>query len=208
MHILITAGPTREYFDSVRFISNPSTGIFGYEIAAEAARRGHRTTLVSGPVQLASPMGVTLVGVVSAAEMYDAAVAAFEDADVAIMTAAVCDYRPARRLGRKLKKKNQPRDLHLVPTRDICTHFGRIKKKRVVIGFAMEDANHHANAERKLRSKRCDAIVLNGIGNLGPGPAEIELLLAPDHWRGPYRGVKQVLARRVLKLVDELRRNK
>ncbi|GMV98559.1 MAG: hypothetical protein AMXMBFR83_29090, partial [Phycisphaerae bacterium] len=107
MNLLVSAGPTREYFDSVRFISNASSGKMGYAIAAEAARRGHRVTLISGPVGLDPPAGVTVVRVTSAAEMADACKRAFRLADAAVMTAAVCDYRPARRLAYKRPKRRR-----------------------------------------------------------------------------------------------------
>lgn len=180
----------------------------GYAIAAVAARRGHRVDLVSGPVNLPPPHGVLLVRVTSAAEMFRACVADFHAYDAAILTAAVCDYRPARRSTKKLKKKSRPHALQLVPTRDICAHLGRIKKKTVLVGFAMEDHDHHAHAESKLRRKRCDAIVLNGPGNVGSDRAEIEILVANGGWTGPFRGTKAEIARRIVGLVEGLTSNR
>lgn len=206
MRILVTAGPTREYFDTVRFISNPSSGKMGFAIAAEAARRGHEVVLIAGPVDLPDPPGVRVTRVVSAAEMFDASVAAFESCDAAVMTAAVCDYRPSRRLDHKLKKQARIRPIQLQPTRDICAHLGRIKKDRVVLGFAMEDHNHHAHAEAKLLRKRCDAIVLNGIANVGGDHAEVEVLLADEGWTGPFAGSKTEIAAAVVDLVIKLHR--
>ena len=142
MRILVTAGPTREYFDSVRFISNPSSGKMGYAIAAEAARRGHKVDLVSGPVELPAPKGVKVTHVVTAQEMFDAAAAMFSRCQAAVMTAAVCDYRPATRLDRKLKKSNRPFSLRLVPTPDICAYLGRIKGDRIVIEMLAESGEN------------------------------------------------------------------
>ena len=204
MRILVTAGPTREYFDSVRFISNPSSGKMGFAIAAEAAARGHDVILVSGPVAIADPSHVQVVHVVSAEEMFDAAVSAFEECHVAVMTAAVCDYRPSRRLDHKLKKENRVRPIQLRPTRDICAHLGRTKGNRVVVGFAMEDHDHRANAETKLHRKRCDAIVLNGIENVAGDDAEIKILRADGGWQASIGGSKVVLAEAIVSLVENL----
>jgi len=204
MRILITAGPTREYFDSVRFISNPSTGKMGYAIAEQAVRRGHEVVLVSGPVALQAPQGVTLHGVTSAAEMFDASVAAFETCQAAIMTAAVCDYRPESRLPHKLAKQDRVRSIELKPTADICWHLGSIKGDRVVIGFAMEDHDHHAHAASKLARKHCDAMVLNGIGNVGSDDAVVEILHVDTGWAAPIRGTKAAVAEHVVLLAEQL----
>ncbi len=204
MHILVTAGPTREYFDSVRFISNPSSGKMGYAIAAEAARRDHCVVLISGPATLAAPPGVELVRVQSAEEMFEASVAAFRKCRCAVMTAAVCDYRPAERLALKLKKEAKRRDISLVPTKDICAHLGGIKADRVVIGFAMEDHDPRIHAEAKLAKKNCDAIVLNGIDNVGSDEARIEILRVDSGWSGPFSGSKAQVASVVVDLVDSL----
>ena len=204
MRILVTAGPTREYFDTVRFISNPSSGKMGYALARAARRRGHDVVLVSGPVALKPPKDVEVVHVTSAAEMGRACKKAFADCQAVIMTAAVCDYQPARRIEHKLKKQNRVRPVRLVPTKDICAHLGRVKGDRVVIGFAMEDHDHHKNAEAKLKRKRCDAIVLNGIGNVAGDSAEIEILRFDTGWSGPYAGTKRKIAAVVMDLVEGL----
>jgi len=204
MRILVTAGPTREFFDSVRFISNPSSGKMGYAIAAEAARRGHEVVLISGPVSLPRPEGVEVLQVVSAEEMFAAAVSVFEECHAAVMTAAVCDYRPARRMAHKLKKKNRARPIQLQPTKDICAHLGKIKGTRVVVGFAMEDHDHHTHAEAKLSRKRCDAIVLNGIENVGADEAVVEILRADTGWTPPLRGSKTSVAAKVVALTEQL----
>ena len=207
MRILVTAGPTREFFDSVRFISNPSSGKMGYEIASEAAGRGHDVVLVSGPVALPEPPGVQVIHVVSAEDMFEVVLSLFDGCRSAIMTAAVCDYRPTRRLDHKLRKQNRVRTIHLQPTQDICAHLGRIKGDRVLIGFAMEDQDHRARAEEKLRRKRCDAIVLNGLGNVGGDSAEIEVFRADYGWDDPISGSKAELAALLVGLVEKLVRN-
>ncbi len=204
MRILVTAGPTREYFDSVRFISNPSTGKMGYAVAAEVVRRGHDVYLVSGPVQLPDPIGACVTRVVSAREMFEASISLFEKCRAAVMTAAVCDYRPAARLDRKLEKKSLAKKVELEPTEDICAHLGLIKGDRVVIGFALEDHDHHVRAEDKLRRKRCDAIVLGGIGNIAGEDAEIEVFTADGGWSPPRVGTKAEIASVLVDLLEEL----
>lgn len=202
MHLLVTAGPTREYFDTVRFISNPSSGRMGFAIAAAAAEQGHRVTLVSGPVSETTPAGVERVDVVTAAEMLDASRLVFDECDAAVMTAAVCDYRPADRLERKFHKQATARNVTLEPTEDICATLGQMKAHRVLIGFALEDHDHHRRAERKLARKHCDAIVLNEPGNIGSDRATIEILIADYGWRPPVSGTKLELARVVVQLVE------
>jgi phosphopantothenoylcysteine decarboxylase/phosphopantothenate--cysteine ligase len=203
LRILITAGPTREFFDSVRFISNPSTGKMGFALAEVAAARGHHVTLIAGPVELKSPANVEVIRVTTAQEMFDASVSSFERADAAVMTAAVCDYRPAVRLDKKLQKSAQPRTIELLPTRDICAHLGSIKGRRVVIGFAMEDHDHHAHAEAKLKRKNCDAIVLNGPENVGADNATVEILISQT-WQEKTQGTKHEIARHIIQLTESL----
>lgn len=204
MHILITAGPTREFFDSVRFISNPSSGKMGVAIASAAARRGHRISLVLGPVELPDPSGVEVIRVTTAQEMFDACAARFESCDGAIMTAAVCDYRPVERLPHKLKKANEPRVVALEPTRDICATLGAKKSERIMIGFAMEDHDERGHAESKLRRKNCDAIVLNGLNNVGSDDAEIHILRADSGWSDTQVGTKAQMAEVIVDLFEDL----
>ena len=204
MRILVTAGPTREFFDSVRFISNPSTGRMGYAITVEAIQRGHQVILVSGPVTQPRPDGAEVIDVVSAKEMFEAATLRFDGCDAAILTGAVCDYRPAQRLTNKLKKDNRPRTMELQPTEDICAYLGKRKGGRVLIGFAMEDHNHRPHAEAKLRRKRCDAMILNGIENVASETAEIEIFRADRGWSGPVSGSKAEIAATVMDLVESL----
>ncbi len=204
MNILVSAGPTREYFDSVRFISNPSSGKMGYAIAREAATRGHRVTLVSGPVMLEAPRGVKVIAVTTAAEMAAACKAAFRRADAAVMTAAVCDYRPVERHRFKLAKSNKPKRVLLEPTEDIAATLGRRKGRRLLVGFAMEDADGHRKAERKLRRKNCDFIVLNGAENIGGDGAVVEIFTAASGWSEPIRGTKRSVARRLVRKLEDM----
>ena len=162
--VVVTAGPTHEAIDPVRYIANASTGKMGYAIAREARRRGAQVTLVSGPTALQVPEGVERVDVVSAADMHEAATAAFAEADCAICAAAVADYTPARPAGHKLKKGRDPMgEIRLVETRDILADLAAGKGDRVVVGFAAETDDLLAHAREKLNRKGCDMIVANDV---------------------------------------------
>ena len=170
MRILITAGPTREKIDPVRFISNRSTGKMGYAIAANAAAMGHEVTLISGPVALEAPAGVNRIFVESAAEMAQAVHSNTATADVIIMTAAVADYRPAHPIENKMKKQPGNLFLELERTEDILGSAGKNKLPgQRLIGFAAETENLEKNALDKLQRKNLDWIVANfvadGFGN-------------------------------------------
>ncbi len=166
---VVTAGATIEAIDPVRFISNHSSGKMGYAIAGELARRGAAVTLVSGRTALAAPQGVERIDVLSAAEMYDAATAAFEGADGAVMCAAVADYTPAEVCDRKLQKSNGKLTLTLRRTRDIAAELGARKGGRLLVGFALETHDELAHAEAKLKKKNFDFIVLNSLREAGAG---------------------------------------
>ncbi len=163
-HVLVTAGPTHEAIDPVRYIANASTGKMGFAIAREAARRGARVTLVAGPCELPTPAGVDRVDVVSARQMHDAALSSFSDADVAICAAAVADYTPAEPADHKLKKAHEHLDsIRLVETADILAELSAAKGARKVVGFAAETHDLMANAQAKLARKGCDMIVANDV---------------------------------------------
>jgi phosphopantothenoylcysteine decarboxylase/phosphopantothenate--cysteine ligase len=167
--ILITAGPTREHIDMVRFISNPSSGRMGYALAAEAVRRGAQVTLISGPTELAPVSGASCVGVKTAQEMYQAVLKHFEKSDALIMTAAVADYTPAQPFGGKQKKGSQKISLELLPTVDILSQVSKNKGNRLLVGFAAEVENVVDNARDKLRRKGLDLIIANDISQPGSG---------------------------------------
>jgi phosphopantothenoylcysteine decarboxylase/phosphopantothenate--cysteine ligase len=168
--ILITAGPTHEAIDPVRFIGNHSSGKMGYAIAQEFADRGAKVNLVSGPVnlQINHPQ-INLIKVKSANEMYEQASELFVHCDIAVMSAAVADYRPKNISSSKIKKKDQSLHLDLEPTVDILKTLGERKENQFLVGFALETDNEQENAEKKLRQKNCDAIVLNSMKDQGAG---------------------------------------
>lgn len=169
VRLLVTAGPTREPIDPVRFVGNRSSGRQGYAVAEEAAKRGADVTLVSGPVSLPVPFGVRCVRVETAAEMCDAVTAAYADADAVVMTAAVADLRPADPAAGKLKKGVAPDMLRLEQTDDILAELGRDKGGRVLIGFAAETEDVVAYARGKLVAKNLDLVVANDVSEPGIG---------------------------------------
>ena len=168
---LVTAGPTYEKIDPVRFIGNFSSGKMGFALAEELAEQGADVVLVSGPVSLTTRhSAITRIDVESAKEMYDAAVQAFKNADGAIMCAAVADFTLKEKLNQKTKRGNENWNLELTPTKDIAAELGRLKSEdQLLVGFALETNNERANALQKLKKKNLDFIVLNSLNDQGAG---------------------------------------
>ncbi len=167
--LLVTAGPTREFLDPVRFVSNPSSGKMGFAIAQAARQRGARVTLVTGPVVLADPPGVETVRVQSAAEMAEAVLGRLPDVDIVIKSAAVSDYRPTDRMAHKMKKGPAEITLKLARTQDILREIGRRKSGQFVVGFAAETRELEKYGEQKLVSKNLDMIAVNRVGTSDSG---------------------------------------
>ncbi len=168
-YIIVTAGPTIEPIDPVRFLSNHSTGKMGYAIAGELARRGARVALVSGRTNLDTPAGTERVDVLSAEDMYRAVMERFPQADGAVMCAAVADYTPAEVSDTKIKKQDGDMVIRLKRTRDIAAEAGRVKGRRILVGFALETDHERENALGKLQRKNLDFIVLNSLRDAGAG---------------------------------------
>lgn len=166
--ILITAGPTYEKIDPVRFIGNYSSGKMGFALAAECARRGAEVTLVAGPVGLTTPDGVKRIDVESCQEMFEASVDAFPQMDAAILCAAVADFRPEQTATQKIKREKDDLVIRLQPTHDIAAHLGQMKTgSQRLVGFALETNDEEVNAQKKLKKKNFDFIVLNSTRNKG-----------------------------------------
>ncbi|MBE6203256.1 MAG: bifunctional phosphopantothenoylcysteine decarboxylase/phosphopantothenate--cysteine ligase CoaBC [Rikenellaceae bacterium] len=166
---IVTAGATIEPIDPVRYITNHSTGKMGYAIAEELAARGASVKLITGRTALATPKGVERVDVLTAEDMYNAAVEAWKGADGAVMCAAVADYTPQHVAERKLKKSDDDMRIELKRTKDIAKELGAMKGERVLVGFALETDNEAANAEGKLERKNLDFVVLNSLRDKGAG---------------------------------------
>lgn len=171
LNILIAAGPTREYIDPVRYLSNDSSGKMGFALAKAACRLGLHVTLVAGPVALETPRGVKRIDVISALDMRAAVLAKAPKAGIIIMCAAVADYRPARFSRMKIKRTIEPsnhRTIELVSNPDILAELGRKKKRhQTLVGFALETNNLERNARAKLEEKNCDWIVANSANAIG-----------------------------------------
>ena len=168
-HVLVTAGPTREAFDPVRFITNYSSGKMGYAVALMAKRRGARVTLVSGPTELPQPRGVEFVPVSSARQMRAAVMGHLRKATVVVKSAAVADYRPAGFSDSKIKKTDRPLEIRLERNPDIISEVGKVKGKRILVGFAVETDNLIEYATKKMTEKNMDLVVANDITQPGAG---------------------------------------
>src|SRR2546430_14370430 len=167
--VLITAGPICEDLDPVRYITNRSSGKMGYAVAEAAALRGAKVFLVSGPVNLDVPAGVERVDVRTAREMHNAVVERIADSSVAILAAAVADYRPVEQHAKQIKKGNAPLTISLEPTTDILAEAARTKGRRIIVGFAAETDHVAENARKKISAKNADLIVANEVTAEGPG---------------------------------------
>jgi phosphopantothenoylcysteine decarboxylase / phosphopantothenate---cysteine ligase len=202
MRVLITAGPTREYLDDVRYLTNGSSGRMGYALAEAASAAGHQVVLVSGPVELEPPPGCELRRVETTQEMLDACLELFPGCDGVIATAAVCDYRPRTRVVGKIGKTGGSLILELVETPDVLAALGRQKEHRFVLGFALEAQNPRENALRKLRAKHCDAIALNHPSAIGSESNTIELIDAAGQTAATLSGDKRNVARSLIAWIE------
>jgi phosphopantothenoylcysteine decarboxylase / phosphopantothenate---cysteine ligase len=169
MRFLVTAGPTREAIDPVRYISNRSSGKMGYAIAEAALEAGHDVTLISGPVNLDPPRGVQFASIVTSDEMYEAVHRYVHECDILVMCSAVADYKPRQVSTTKIKRKSEQLTLDLVPTLDILASLPGKDRQFVVVGFAAETNDVEENAKKKLREKNCDIVVANDVSSANSG---------------------------------------
>lgn len=194
MRVLVTAGPTREYLDDVRYLSNASSGRMGYAIAEAALAAGWEVVLISGPVELKPPVGCEYHAVVTTAQMREAAIRLFPQCDGVIATAAVCDYRPKEKISGKISKTGGPVLLEMIETDDVLAELGASKGPRWVVGFALEAQNPRENALQKLRRKNCDWIVLNEPAAIGSLTNSVEYLNAAGETVAQWSGTKAAVA--------------
>jgi len=169
IEVLVTAGPTREPLDPVRYISNPSTGLMGYSLARALSDRGASVTLVSGPTHLVVPRGVKLISVNTAAEMHEAVLSNFSSCRIVYKAAAVSDFRPSENWDEKVKKEKASMTLQLASNPDILFELGKTKGEKILVGFAAETENAVQNAHDKLLRKNLDLIVVNNLKEPGCG---------------------------------------
>jgi phosphopantothenoylcysteine decarboxylase/phosphopantothenate--cysteine ligase len=200
---LITAGPTREPIDEVRYLSNHSSGKLGFAIARAAARLGHEVTLVHGPVCLRRPAGVETVAITTGAELAREVQRRADRSDVCVMAAAVADFAPRRRRAGKIKKGSGGLTLDLRKTRDILAALGRHRRPgQLLVGFALEAADpDHRLALAKLRRKRCDLIVANQLATMGADTARL-VVLDRNGVQLELQGRKATVARRLVSFLD------
>ena len=203
--VLITAGPTYEKIDPVRFIGNYSSGKMGFALAEACAQRGAEVTLVAGPVSMECSEAIHRIDVESCEEMYQAATAAFKESDAAILCAAVADFRPATQATQKIKREKDDLVLRLEPTHDIAAALGKMKtEKQVLVGFALETNDEEVNAKKKLEKKNLDFIVLNSLQNKGTCFQSDEnqiSIISKEGQRDYEKKSKQAVARDI---VDEI----
>ena len=206
MRILITAGPTREYLDPVRFFTNGSSGQMGYACCNAAVTRGHKVILVSGPVTIDKPKGVKYIPVTSAADMAREVFGVYNQVDCVIMTAAVADYTPANPQNSKMVKMPGDLNIAMKRTTDILAELGTIKQHQKLIGFAVQDKNARSNARRKLNDKNLDAIVLNSPSAIGSSRNNVSILRKDNvkHWETIDNKTKIYIGNKIIKLAEEL----
>lgn len=202
MRILITAGPTREYLDDVRFLSNASSGRMGYSLAAACLAKGHRVVLVSGPVELSPPDGCEFHAIETTDQLRQSCLNLFPHCDGVIATAAVCDYRPAERITGKMSKTGQPVVLELVETSDVLAELGAQRGHRWIVGFALESQDPRNNAMRKLRMKNCSCIVLNNTSAISSLTNDVEVLSPDAETIARFSGLKQDIARELITFIE------
>jgi phosphopantothenoylcysteine decarboxylase/phosphopantothenate--cysteine ligase len=203
MHFLITAGGTREYIDTVRFISNASSGRMGYALVLAAIKAGHEVTLVSAS-DLQPPIGVDFVGVESAAEMFSAVKRFFVKCDCLIMAAAVADYTTIKKSKTKIKKSKNHLIIKLKPTVDILKWAGENKKNQIVVGFALEDKDLRKSAEKKLKEKNMDMIVANLPSAIDSEETSIQIKIPNQKWLKLPQANKSTIAKKIIALGEKL----
>ncbi|MEO0530129.1 MAG: phosphopantothenoylcysteine decarboxylase [Planctomycetota bacterium] len=201
--ILITSGPTRQYIDAVRYLTNASSGRMGRGLAAAALAAGHEVVIVSGPVEVAYPAECRVVPVVSTEEMLAASADEFANCDGLIGAAAPCDYRPVRVEPGKIAKTGEPLQLRLVETDDVVATLGQQKGDRWVVGFALEAEDHRLRALAKLERKHCDLMVSNGVAAMNAATNQVEVLTPSGEVIGAFSGPKDEVAAGILGVIGE-----
>lgn len=205
MRFVVTAGPTREPLDPVRYLSNASSGRMGFELAAAAAKRGHRVALIAGPVSLETPAGIeSRRDIVTALDLQEALAELVPDCDVLLMCAAVCDYRPARVSEHKIKRSPGTWQLALEPNPDLLAELAPVKGDRIFIGFALESENGETNARAKLERKGLDAIALNSPDNIGSAAGRLTVIRRSGGIVTLGPAPKRELAEGLVRIAEEL----
>ena len=202
--ILITSGPTRQYLDPVRYLTNASSGRMGRALAEAALAAGHEVIVVSGPVIVEYPQQAKVLPVVSTEELLETCQREFPHCDGVIGAAAPCDYRPVQVESKKIAKTGQPLELHLIETPDVMASLGATKKPgQWLVGFALETDDQRFRALVKLEKKSCDLIVLNGPAAMDSLDNQVEMLDATGNVIAAFEGNKEEVARGILRVIGE-----
>lgn len=201
--ILITSGPTREYLDPVRYLTNASSGRMGAAIAGAAIRAGHEVVVVSGPVEVEYPDSAKIVPVLSTQEMLEACQGVFPTCDGLIGAAAPCDYRPLAAAGQKIKKAGRPLLLELAETPDILARLSASKGDRWMVAFALETEDRRRHALEKLQRKHCELIVLNGPEAIQGPETQVEVMDPSGDIVACLVGAKEQVADGILRIIEE-----
>jgi len=203
--ILITSGPTRQYLDPVRYLTNASSGRMGAALAEAAIQAGHEAVVVSGPVDVEYPAEAQVIPVVSTEEMLEICLREFPGCDGLVAAAAPCDYRPLAVAGQKIRKTGGPLDIRLVETPDVVALLAAIKRRQWMVAFALETEDPHMRALQKLEKKSCDLIVVNGPAAIHAADTQIEILDRSGQIVASFAGSKRDGARAILEAVAGLR---
>jgi phosphopantothenoylcysteine decarboxylase / phosphopantothenate---cysteine ligase len=208
VRFVVTAGPTREAIDPVRFISNRSSGKMGYAIAEAALAAGHDVQLISGLVSIAPPVGAQFISITTSDELHQEVHRAIRKCDVLVMCAAVADYKPAKIEPRKMKKRKTSFALKLIPTRDILASLPKGNREFLVVGFAAETHDLKMNARRKLLEKNCDVIVANDVSKTDFGMESdtnaVTIFLRSGESKTISRTSKKIIARKLVKIISKM----
>jgi len=208
VRFVITAGPTREPIDPVRYLSNRSSGKMGYAIAEAAVAAGHEVVLISGPVSLDCPRGVKSVSITTSDEMFDAVHEHVRDCDILVMCAAVADFKPKHVAKEKIKKRDTELALEIIPTRDILVSLTKKGRQYVVVGFAAETENVESNARAKLLEKNCDIVVANDARiAMESDENEVKIFFRGDKTETISRAAKKIIARELVKIFENVVKN-
>lgn len=201
-HILITSGPTRQYLDPVRYLTNASSGRMGRALANAALELGHQVTVVSGPVEVEYPAAARVLPVISTEEMLDVCREVFPQCDGLIGAAAPCDYRPIKVATGKIAKTGDPLVLHLVETPDVVATLGATKRGQWLVGFALETEDHRLRALAKLEKKSCDLVVSNGPQAMHALDNDVEIINRHGEVVAAISGAKEDVARGILRIIQ------
>ena len=201
--ILITSGPTRQYLDPVRYLTNASSGRMGRALAEAVLAAAHEVVIVSGPVELDYPAAAEVRRVVSTEEMLDACLSVFPSCDGAIGVAAPCDYRPRRVADGKIAKTGEPLVLHLIETPDVVATLGERKTRQWLVGFALETEDHRLRALAKLEKKHCDLIVLNGPEAMNAIENSVEVIDSAGAVVASFQGEKDAVASGIFGIIEQ-----